>query len=67
MEKTEKEATQNRDNLKAVLKSGNLPVKINTVSVDQLSATLGKNYLYLVALAGFAAIILVSSVIFCQV
>ncbi len=62
--KTEKEATQNRDNLKAVLKSGNLPVKINTVSVDQLSATLGKNYLYLVALAGFAAIILVSSVVF---
>jgi len=62
--KTKEEAIQNRNKLKAVLKSGKLPVKMKIVSLDELSATLGKDYLYLIALAGLIAIILVSIVIF---
>jgi len=62
--KTKEEAIKNQNSLKAVLKSGNLPVKIRIVSIDELSATLGRNYLYLIALAGIITILLVSSVIF---
>ncbi|MCK4429285.1 MAG: MMPL family transporter [Candidatus Aenigmarchaeota archaeon] len=61
---SEEEALKNRDQLKAILKSGNLPVEIEIISIDQLSATLGENYLYLIALAGLMSIFLVSAVIF---
>ncbi|OYT42899.1 MAG: hypothetical protein B6U88_02510 [Candidatus Aenigmarchaeota archaeon ex4484_56] len=62
--KTEEEAIKDRDSLKAILKSGKLPTKIEIVSIDQLSASVGKNYLYIILLAGISAILLVSFVIF---
>jgi len=61
---TEEEARQNMNQLKAVLKSGNLPVELKLVSMDRLSATLGGGYLYLIAMAGLAAIFLISAVIY---
>ncbi len=61
---TEEEARQNMNQLKAVLKSGNLPVELKVVSMDQLSATLGGGYLYLIAMAGLTAIFLISAVIY---
>ncbi len=61
---TKEEARQNMNKLKAILKSGNLPVELKVVSIDQLSATLGEGYLYLIALAGLTAIFLISAVIF---
>jgi len=61
---TEEEARQNMNQLKAVLKSGNLPVELEVVSMDQLSATLGGGYLYLIALAGLTAIFSISAVIY---
>lgn len=61
---TEEEAFKNRDSLMAVLKSGNLPVEVKVVSLDQLNATLGGSYLYLILLAGISAIIIVASFMF---
>lgn len=58
------EATRSRDTLKAVLKSGDLPTKVEIVSVDQLNSTLGESYLMIIAIAGMVAIVLVSAVIF---
>ena len=61
---TEAEARKNRDRLKAILQSGDIPVDIKVVSIDRLNPTLGENYLYVIALAGIVAIFLVSSVVF---
>jgi len=61
---TREEAVKSRDTLKAVLKSGDLPTKVEIVSIDQLNSTLGESYLYMIAMAGLAAITLVSAVIF---
>jgi protein-export membrane protein SecD len=61
---TQEEAIKNRDRLKAILKSGNLPVELNIVSMDRLNPTLGENYLYIISLAGLIAIFLVSTVVF---
>ncbi|HIE41051.1 MAG TPA: preprotein translocase subunit SecD, partial [Candidatus Aenigmarchaeota archaeon] len=62
--KTKEEAEKNRDSLKAILKSGNIPTELKILSIDKLNPSLGENYLYVVGLAGIVAIFLVSIVIF---
>lgn len=62
--KTKEEAEKNRDRLKAILKSGDIPTELKILSIDKLNPSLGENYLYVVGLAGMVAIFLVSIVIF---
>ena len=61
---TEEEAKKNRDHLKAILESGDIPVELEIISIDKLNPTLGENYLYVIGLAGIVAIFLVSGLIF---
>ena len=63
---TQKEATAEKLTLQSILQSGALPVKVNIVRVDQISATLGQGFVYSAALAGFVAALAVSAVIFAR-
>jgi preprotein translocase subunit SecD len=62
--KTQEDAIKNRDSLKAILKSGDLPVELKIMSIDKLNPTLGENYLFVISLSGIVAILLVSTIIF---
>ncbi|MBN2095135.1 MAG: MMPL family transporter [Candidatus Aenigmarchaeota archaeon] len=61
---TEESAKKSRDTLKAVLKSGDLPTKVEIVSIDRLNSTVGESYLRMILLAGLSAILVVSAAIF---
>src|SRR3989344_4925751 len=63
---TQKEATNEKLTLQSILQSGALPVKLNVIRVDQISATLGQGFVYSAALAGFVAALAVSAVIFAR-
>ncbi len=57
-------ATQNMNKLQTVLITGGLPYKLNVVKLDTISATLGDKFAYNLLLAGGAALLAVSIIIF---
>lgn len=59
-----KSAQENMRKLQTVLLTGSLPYKLKIVKLDTISATLGKDFLSLILLAGFSSIIIVSIIIF---
>ncbi len=61
---TLEEATQERLQLQTILRSGALPVGLETVSVDTISPTLGSDFFRSALLAGLLAAALVVAVVF---
>lgn len=61
---TEEAAFQEMRTLQTVLKSGSLPVPLNTVRVDTVSPTLGQQFLSSVTLAGVLAFVGVLAVVY---
>jgi preprotein translocase subunit SecD len=58
------QALQEKLRLQTILRSGALPVKLETVSVGTISPTLGSNFFFSAGLAAGLAVIIVSGVIF---
>ncbi|HLE07129.1 MAG TPA: hypothetical protein VI933_00730 [archaeon] len=63
---TKDETVAEKLTLQSILQSGALPVKLNVVRVDQISATLGQGFIFSAATAGFIAALAVSAVIFAR-
>ncbi len=61
---TEEEARQDRNELQSVLQSGALPVPVEIVSENRISATLGQEFLRTAILAIIVAILSVAALIF---
>ena len=59
-----KNAKENMKKLQTVLITGSLPYKLNIVKLDTISPTLGSQFTYSILLAGVAALIAVSIIIF---
>ncbi len=60
---TKDDAVKEKLYLQSILQSGELPVKLDIVKVDQISPTLGRDFMYSAALAGIIAAIAVGVVI----
>ncbi len=63
-EEAVKDARTNMNRLQTILLTGSLPYKLEIVKLDTISPTLGQDFTRTIFLAGFAAIIVVSLVIF---
>lgn len=63
-ETTQEGAVKERLRLQTILRSGALPTSLEIVSIDVISPTLGKAFIQSALMAGIAAIILVSGIIF---
>lgn len=61
---TRDEARQEKLKLQSILQSGELPVELETIRVDQVSATLGQEFISSAILAGMIAGLMVGIVIF---
>ncbi|MEK6928691.1 MAG: hypothetical protein AABW65_01915 [Nanoarchaeota archaeon] len=59
-----KEARESMHKLQTILITGSLPYKLNIVKLDTISPALGKEFSYLILLAGTISIIAVSLIIF---
>lgn len=58
------DAKESMKRLQTVLITGSLPYKLNIVKLDTISPVLGKDFSYLIILAGIASLIAVSIIIF---
>lgn len=65
---TQEDAVKNTraemNKLQTILITGSLPYKLNIVKLDSISPILGGNFIYLLFLAGFSSIVLVSLIVF---
>lgn len=59
-----KDAQRSMKKLQTVLLTGSLPYKLKIVKLDTVSPTLGKEFVRIILLAGLAAIIVVSLIVF---
>ena len=60
----ESSAIEQRDRIRIILESGKLPVAVQVSGVSTVSASLGRQFLYYSGVAGLAAILTVSLVVF---
>lgn len=58
------DAKNSMNHLQTVLITGSLPYKLNIVKLDTISSALGSQFIYLIFLAGVAAILAVGAIIF---
>lgn len=61
---TESEALKSQQRLKGILQSGSLPIPLDITSVDQISASLGQEFIKATAISGLVAFLFVGGVIF---
>lgn len=59
-----KDAQLSMNQLQTILVTGSLPYKLNIVKLDTISPVLGKQFIFLILLAGVSAILLVGIIIF---
>ena len=62
--KTQDEAMEEKRRLQSILRSGSLPTKIKILQMDEISPRLGARFLSSAMIAGLAAIITVSFIVF---
>lgn len=61
---TREDAEKEKRKLQSILRSGALPVKVKTVRIDKISASLGKEFLKSVVIAGFGALLTVIAIVY---